>query len=33
LNVSTGNTDEDGNGVPLAAKDGFRADFDDASDV
>ncbi|MGZ4107675.1 MAG: hypothetical protein ACXVC1_07310 [Tumebacillaceae bacterium] len=33
LNVATGNTDEDGNGVPLAAKDGFRADFDDSSDL
>lgn len=33
LNVSTGNADEDGNGVPSAAKDGFRYDMDDASDL
>ncbi|ASS76161.1 hypothetical protein CIG75_15255 [Tumebacillus algifaecis] len=31
--LNTGRQDEDGDGQPLAAKDGFRADYDDSSDV
>lgn len=32
-NATTGNKDEDNDGQPLAAKDGLRYDYDDASDV
>ncbi len=31
--VNTNDTDDDGDGLPLAAKDGFRYDYDDSSDV
>lgn len=31
--INTGKDDEDGDGVPLAAKDGLRYDYDDSSDV
>lgn len=31
--VTTQDTDDDGDGLPLAAKDGFRYDYDDSSDV
>ncbi|HEU4963810.1 MAG TPA: hypothetical protein VFV52_08155 [Bacilli bacterium] len=33
MRLNTGNKDDDGDGVPLAAKDGIRYDYDDASDV
>jgi len=31
--VTTDDTDDDGDGLPLAAKEGFRYDYDDSSDV
>lgn len=33
MGVNTNGSDDDGDGTPLAAKDGFRYDYDDRSDV
>lgn len=33
MRVNTGRGDDDGDGTPLAAKDGFRYDYDDSSNV
>ncbi|MBL0386411.1 hypothetical protein JJB07_07105 [Tumebacillus sp. ITR2] len=33
MGLNTNGQDDDGDGAPLAAKDGFRADYDDSSDL